>query len=89
MLGRKLQRALSDERIAQTELTSPRVEELADALLLEAGLRDYFDRVIYATATALNVALLTEDRELVSIAAKFRFKPPRVLSWKEVVNEVI
>ena len=65
----------SDERIMRTELISPVVEEIVDALLLEAGAEDYFNRLIYATAVALNATLLTEDDELATVGRELRLKP--------------
>ena len=40
-----------EERLMQTTLTIPGVEEVADMLLGEHGVKDYFDRLTYATAS--------------------------------------
>jgi len=72
---RGLKALYSDERIMRTELISPVVEEIVDALLLEAGAEDYFNRLIYATAVALNATLLTEDDELAAVGRELRLKP--------------
>ncbi len=58
---RGLKALLNDNRIQQIQLTNPEVEEVADKLLVEAGVKDYFDRLIYATATYLKTTLLTEE----------------------------
>jgi len=79
-----LKSLLSDDRLKQTELTSPEMEEVAD-VLLEKGVRDYFDRVIYATAVVREATLLTEDRELKRLGeAEAAPKPRGVRDWYEV-----
>ncbi|RLI28015.1 hypothetical protein DRO58_03095 [Candidatus Bathyarchaeota archaeon] len=79
-----LKSLLSDDRLKQTELTSPEIEEVAD-ILLEKGVRDYFDRVVYATAVVHEATLLTEDRELKRLGeAEEAPKPRGVMNWCEV-----
>jgi len=79
-----LKSLLSDDRLKQTELTSPEMEEVAD-VLLEKGVRDYFDRVIYATAVVREATLLTEDRELKRLGeAEAAPKPREIRDWYEV-----
>ena len=80
-----LKALLSDERLQQTSLTNPTVEQIADKLLLNVGVKDYFDRVIYATAAHHNAVLLTEDRELAGIEHPEIPKPAAVMTWNDVV----
>ena len=80
-----LKALLGDERLKQTELTNPEIEETADILLLNAGVRDYFDRMIYATAVNRGASLLTEDEELKELAgAEDVPKPREVLTWSDL-----
>ncbi len=80
-----LRATLGDERLKQTALTDETVERTADSLLVENGVRDYFDRTIYATACARNCILLTEDRELRGLkAAGGAPRPRRVLDWRRL-----
>jgi len=79
---------LNDERITQTALTNPDVEEMADKLL-ELGLNDYFDRMIYATATSHGGILLTEDRELHRLAEEENVpRPSKVLKWVDLASSL-
>ena len=76
-----------DERVKPTALTEPEVEEIADRLLVEAGLRDYFDRLIYASAIVNDALLLTEDEKLREIASTGRHPHPKgIMNWKEIVE---
>ena len=72
-------------------LTGPEVEEESDRLLKE-GLRDYFDRLIYATAAVHGVMLLTEDRELhqqwEKDQARGTRRPPLIMDWKVLLNSL-
>ncbi len=87
---RGLAAILSDERISATELTGPEVEAVADRLLLEFGLADYFDRVIYATAVVRNAILLTEDGELLRLARSPDAPRPReALRWADVPGRLL
>lgn len=82
-----LRALLSDRRLSQTALTRPIVEEVADMLLVKAGLSDYFDRLIYATAVYRGASLLTEDEELLSTAMRGDLPKPReVISWSDAVK---
>ena len=84
-----LEAPLRDERLSQTELASPEVEEVADALLARAGPLDYFDRLIYATAACRGSLLLTEDEELARVAERGDLPAPRrVVRWDEVAREL-
>lgn len=74
---------LADKRISQTKLTNATVELAADQLLAVDGVRDYFDRMIYATAAAEETYLLTEDKELLLLGKGERESAPRgIFSWK-------
>ncbi len=80
-----LEALLHDERLSQTELTSPEIEEVADILLVEGGVPDYFDRLIYATATCRGSLLLTEDKELIQLAKRGDLPTPKkVIQWKDI-----
>lgn len=80
-----LKALLGDERLKQTELTNPEIEKTADILLLNAGVRDYFDRMIYATAVSRGASLLTEDEELKELARVEDVPKPReVLTWSDL-----
>ena len=81
---RGLEAILADNRLKETIITNSMIEEVADHLL-EQGLHDYFDRMIYATAYYYNAILLSEDRELKSINEKtVKYKLPRVISWADI-----
>ncbi|MDK2463223.1 MAG: hypothetical protein QI223_00395 [Candidatus Korarchaeota archaeon] len=87
---RGLAAILLDERISATELTGPEVEAVADRLLLEFGLADYFDRVIYATAVVRNATLLTEDGELLRLARSPEAPRPReAMRWADVPGRLL
>jgi predicted nucleic acid-binding protein len=73
----------SDGRLGATPLTGGEVEQTADDLH-EAGMEDYFDRMIYATAAERGCALLTEDRELLRMKKSWKQKPTEVLSWNQL-----
>ena len=76
---------MTDKRMKQTRLTDSAVELIADRLLTENRLNDYFDRMIYATAAAENSHLLTEDKVLLGLTgAKGESVPRSILSWKGV-----
>jgi predicted nucleic acid-binding protein len=73
---------LAEDLFKPTPLTNSEIEEVADRLLIDKGLKDYFDRMIYATAVVFKLALVTEDRKLTEIASNYSLKPPKVYSWK-------
>ena len=73
----------SDGRLGATPLTDDEVEEVADGLH-EAGMNDYFDRMIYAAAVERGCALLTEDREMLTMGKGGERRPSRVLSWNQL-----
>ena len=71
-------------------MTSPEVEEVADRLLIESGIKDYFDRIIYATAVKHNLTLLTEDKDLLKLTLiKDMPKPKKVIKWSEITKSLI
>ncbi len=80
-----LKALLSEDRISQVELTDPEVERVAD-LLLDAGVGDYFDRMIYATAAVRGYRLLTEDDVLLKLELELR--PKEVLSWSRLLRQL-
>ena len=86
-LGLEVLEAYS-ECLIQTQITSPEVERLADKLLIEAGVRDYFDRMIYATAAHLNLPLLTEDDMLRRLPESHGDigHPPSMISWEDLLK---
>jgi len=76
---------MADRRMKQTRLTDGTIELIADRLLTDNRLNDYFDRMIYATAAAENSHLLTEDKVLLGLrGAKGGPMPRSVFSWKGV-----
>jgi hypothetical protein len=77
---------LNDERFSQTIITNSDVEEIADRLLLEAGVRDYFDRLIYSTAAYFSAILLTEDETLKGINLEDLPCPSKVIKWSELAE---
>ena len=77
---------LNDERLSQTIITNSDMEEIADRLLLEAGIRDYFDRLIYSTAAYFNAILLTEDESLKGINLEDLPCPSKVMKWGELTE---
>ena len=84
-----LKALLGDERLKQTELTNPEIEKTADILLLNADVKDYFDRMIYATAVNRDASLLTEDEELKELArAEDVPRPREVLTWSDLRSKL-
>lgn len=83
---RGLEALLSDDRLGETVVTNGVIEEVAD-YLLEEGLRDYFDRMIYATAYYYNAMLLTEDRELKAIGERVaNYRLAGLIGWADIKN---
>jgi len=79
---------LSNTKLRQTILTNAEIESIADKLLLVHRIPDYFDRLIYATATYYDLELLTEDQELHELTKiETRLKPRRALNWKQLLLE--
>jgi len=75
---------LTEETLKPTPFTNSEIEEIADKLLIEKGINDYFDRMIYATAVTLKLILITEDRKLLDLANSYDLKPPNAYSWKDI-----
>ncbi len=73
---------LNEDLLKSTPLTSSEIEKVADKLLIDKGLKDYFDRMIYATSVVLQLALVTEDKELTELASNYALKPPKACSWR-------
>ncbi len=81
-----LEALLSDNRLRETVVTNGVIEEVAD-YLLELGLRDYFDRMIYATAYYYNAMLLTEDRELRAVSERVAdYRLAGIIGWADIKN---
>ena len=76
----------SDGRLKETPLTSEAAEAVADELLVKDGVKDYFDRVIYGTASDRNCVLLTEDEELLRLKRSGRPRPSEVLAWRKILG---
>ncbi|MFQ6124577.1 MAG: PIN domain-containing protein [Candidatus Heimdallarchaeota archaeon] len=86
---RGLRSLFGDGRLTQTVLTKPEIEEIADQLLVEANIPNYFDRTIYATAVYYNVVLLTEDQELLNITKKKQLpKPKGAITWSDAARSL-
>jgi len=79
-------KALLNSNINQTTLTNSTIETIADNLLLKAGIKDYFDRMIYATAAYYNDILLTEDGKLMEINHEDLPKPKKIMSWNTIIR---
>jgi hypothetical protein len=87
-----------DKRLSQTPITDSTVEQIADELLERRHVKDYFDRVTYATATRLDSWLLTEDEMLRRIAkapsdkvnadSNHNDRPSLVITWKELERKL-
>ena len=76
---------LADKRISQTRFTGGAIELVADRLLTDNGVSDYFDRMIYATAAAEKSHLMTEDKVLLALHhAKEELAPRSTFSWKGI-----
>lgn len=78
----------SDDRLKETPITSEGIEVVADALLAEDGVKDYFDRVIYGTATERRCALLTEDEELLKLKRAGRPRPSEIFALGQASSAV-
>ncbi|WP_457549613.1 PIN domain-containing protein [Archaeoglobus sp.] len=79
---------LAEDLLKPTPPTNSEIEEVADRLLIDKGLKDYFDRMIYATAVVFKLALVTEDRKLTELASNCTLKPPVVYSWKNLQSKL-
>lgn len=78
-----------DGRLTHTNLTNPDIEEIADQLMIDVNISDYFDRMIYATAVHYNVVLLTEDQELLNITKNNQLPTPKkVITWSDMIRRI-
>jgi PIN domain nuclease of toxin-antitoxin system len=76
---------LADERIRQTRVTDGAIESVADRLLADEAVKDYFDRMIYATAAVERSRLLTEDKVLVGLkSSEKELAPLSTISWSDI-----
>ncbi len=76
---------VKSEKLNQTILTSYEIEKYAD-LLLDL-VKDYFDRMIIATAKAYNATLLTEDITLKKILKRVdELTELKILTWNQVIS---
>ena len=73
----------------KTVLTNGLIERIADDLWIN-GVKDYFDRMIYATAAYYGAILLTEDEELKNIYDEIEsmLKPKEVINWNTLVSRI-
>lgn len=74
--------------------TSSRIESISDILFLDFGITDYFDRMIYATASEHSFALLTEDSKLHDLQKEMTLsnlglKPRRTMAWRDIRSEML
>ena len=69
--------------------TNGLIEKIADELW-RRGIRDYFDRMIYAASAYCRAILLTEDEELKSIHEEIELmiKPKEVIDWNTLISRV-
>jgi hypothetical protein len=74
---------MTDESMKQTRLSDGAVgEPIADRLLGDNRLNDYFDRMIYATAAAEDSHILTEHKALLGLTGAIGETRPRsIFSW--------
>lgn len=77
-----------DRRLRATEVTSPEIEDVADRLLY-AGIRDYFDRLVCATAAVKDAVFLTEDEELLNLDTNVSLpKPAKIARLREAIMSI-
>ncbi len=62
---------LRDKRFRRTPVTTPAIERVADDLH-DMGIKDYFDRMIAATAIVGRLRLVTDDKDLKDIEERYR-----------------
>jgi len=76
---------IKSEKLSQTMLTNHEIENYAD-LLLDL-VKDYFDRMIVATAKAYSAALLTEDTVLKEVLKRVNeFTKLKISTWNQIVS---
>ena len=67
-----------------TDFTSPEIEGRAD-LLWGAGIDDYFDRMLVATAIIHGMTLITEDKEISALAKRVGVS---IKDWSTLVQYI-
>ncbi len=78
-----------DGRLTQTYLTNPDIEEIADQLLIDVNISDFFDRIIHATVIHYDTVLLTEDQELLYIIKNNQLpKLKEVITWSDAIRRL-
>jgi len=79
---------LYNEEIKPTILLNGRISQLED-ILYDAGIKDYFDRIITATAKVFTGKLLTEDEDLAKILKSIKeFMDLEVLNWQQLIKNI-
>jgi len=74
------------EEIKPTILLNGEICRLED-ILYDAGIKDYFDRIIMATAKVFTGRLLTEDDDLADVVKNLKeFEDLEVLNWRQLVK---
>ena len=74
--------------IKPTILLDGKISHLED-ILYDAGIKDYFDRVIVATAKVLTGKLLTEDKNLTKLLKNVKeFTDLEVLNWQQLIKSI-
>ncbi len=73
----------------ETVISNSIIEETADRLWM-MGVKDYFDRMIYATAAYYKAILVTEDHDLIDFYNEDEYtdKPVEVIDWNELVARI-
>jgi len=80
---------LTSDEIKRTIMINGEISRLEDELY-DMGLRDFFDRIIVATAKVFTGNLLTEDKEIIEALKNIeKFKDLRIITWKQLSKEVI
>ena len=79
-------RALEGEkRLTQTVLTTQTIETVADDLMERWSVKDYFDRLTYATASYSQATFLTEDSQLLELSRTSQAPKPRAtFTWRDI-----
>ncbi len=79
---------LYSDEIQPTILLDGKISYLED-ILHDAGIKDYFDRIIAASAKIFTGKLLTEDEDLTKIIRNVNeFSDLEVLSWQELTRNI-
>lgn len=78
----------NESGVSPTLVTQETVEEMSDRLLVDQGLPDYFDRLIYATACVRGSLLLTEDERMQELASAAGGNVPKTKDWGQMLKEL-